>query len=67
MNKYLKISEYIWLATSVISVGIVAYVLISEGFKGNLYILVLPVMAGVMWMMRRRQRMKLEQQNKEKE
>jgi hypothetical protein len=61
MNKYLKISELIWLLTAIVGVGIVAYVMTTEGFEGNYYLLILPLMSGVMWMMRRRQRMKFEQ------
>lgn len=61
MNKYLKISELIWLLTAIVGVGIVAYVMATEGFEGNYYLLFLPLMSGVMWMMRRKQRMKFEQ------
>lgn len=66
MNKYFKISEIIWLLTAIFSVGVVAYVIATDGFERNYYLLILPLMAGVMWVMRRKQRIKHEQQNPEK-
>lgn len=68
MNKYLKISELVWLVTAIISVGVVAYVFTTDGFEGNYYLLILPLMSGLMWFMRRRQRANFEKKNtKEKE
>lgn len=63
MNKYLKISEYIWLATALVSIGVVTYVFITAGFAGNYYLLILPVMSGAMWFMRRIQRSKMQKKN----
>ncbi len=64
MEKYLKISEYIWLATAIISVGIVTYVIATEGFEENTILLLLPLMSGVMWFLRRNRRLKFEKENK---
>jgi hypothetical protein len=70
MKKYLRVTEYVWMALSIICVCITAYYFITGSREDGVFGMVITLFAGVMYSMRRRFNRQVmraqEMQNKEK-
>lgn len=58
-----KILEISWLAIGVIGMALAAYKYTTEGFDDALWFLILTFVAGIMYSIRRRQRINMEKHN----
>jgi hypothetical protein len=67
MNKTLRILEIVWLFMGCIGVLMCAYAIMSGSNKDAIYFLVFTFASGLMYAVRRKQRMKHEAYQKEKE
>jgi len=67
MNKTFRILELIWLFIGCISILLCAYSIISQDNRGAIYFLVLTFASGLMYAVRRRQRIKFDAKQKEKQ
>ena len=67
MNKTFRILELIWLFIGSIAILLCAFSIISQDTRGAIYFLVLTFASGLMYAVRRRQRIKFETSKKEKE
>ena len=65
MNKTFKILEIIWLAMGFVGVVMCAYSIIIKDNQGAIYFLVFTFVCGIMYAVRKRQRMKFEAKQKE--
>ena len=65
MNKIFKILEIIWLVIGIIGILMCAYSIIAKDNRSALYFLVFTVVCGVMYSVRKRQRLKYEAAQKE--
>lgn len=62
MNKMFKILEIIWLVMACVGVFMCAYSITVKDNRGAIYFLVFFIVCGVMYMVRKRQRIKYNQQ-----
>ncbi len=60
MGKVYKFLEVFWLSVAVVSLGLSIYIVSENGFENSKFYLILPVIAIVIWMMRRRLRKSYE-------
>ena len=67
MNKTFRILELIWLFIGYIAILLCAYSIISQDTRGAVYFLVLTFASGLMYAVRRRQRIKFDKAQQEKE
>ncbi len=66
MNKTFKVLEILWLIIGCAGVFLCAYAIITKDMKGAVYFLVFTLVSGVMYAVRKRQRLKFESaQNKD--
>ena len=66
MNKTFRILELIWLFIGCIAVLLCAFSIISQDTRGAVYFLVLTFASGLMYAVRRRQRIKFDKTQQEK-
>jgi uncharacterized membrane protein len=66
MNKAFRILEIIWLVLGFIGVLMCGYFIIIQDKQGAIYFIIFTVMCGLMYSVRRRQRMKFEANQKNK-
>lgn len=67
MNKVFKVLEIIWLVLGCIGIFLCAYAIIKKDNEGAVYFLAFTIVSGVMYAVRKRQRVKFENAQKEKE
>jgi hypothetical protein len=67
MNKTLKILEIIWLAMGCIGVVMSIYSISINDTKGSIYFLIFTLACGMMYAVRKRQRIKFEASLNQKE
>jgi hypothetical protein len=67
MNKIFKILEIVWLALGGIGVLMCAYSIITKDNEGAIYFLAFTIVSGVMYAVRKRQRVKFEEAQKQSE
>lgn len=67
MNKTFRILELIWLFIGCIAILLCAFSIISGDNRGAIYFLVLTFASGLMYAVRRKQRIKFEAKQKGKE
>mgnify|MGYP000244392503 CR=1 FL=1 len=61
LAKAYKFMERFWLGMAVLCTGLSAWILSTEGFEGqNLMYVILPIIAVVLWLLRRRVRKSYE-------
>jgi len=65
MNKIFRVLEIIWLVLGCIGIFMCAYAFITKDNQGAVYFLVFTVVSGVMYAVRRRQRVKFITAQKE--
>jgi len=65
MNKIFKILEIVWFALGCIGVLLCAYSIIKKDNEGALYFLAFTVVSGIMYAVRKRQRVKFENAQKQ--
>jgi hypothetical protein len=66
MNKAFRILEIIWLVLGFIGVLMCGYFIIIQDKQGVIYFIIFTVMCGLMYAVRRRQRMRFEANQKNK-
>ena len=66
-NKIFRILEIVWLCVACIAILLTAYSIIGQDTKDALFFLVLTFAAGLIYAVRRRQRIKFEAALKERE
>ena len=66
MNKTFRILELIWLFIGCIAVLLCSFSIISQDTRGAVYFLVLTFASGLMYAVRRRQRIKFDKAQQEK-
>ncbi len=66
MNKMFKILEITWLALGCIGILMCSYSIINKDIQGAKYFLGFTVVCGIVYAMRKRQRIKFEKQNQKK-
>ncbi len=65
MNKAFKILEIIWLVLGFVGICMSGYFIVMKDNQGAIYFIIFTVVSGLMYAVRRRQRMKYaENQNK---
>jgi len=67
MNKTFRILELVWLFMGCVGVIMCAFSIISGDNRGSIYFLVFTFACGLMYAVRRKQRMKFEASQKQKE
>ncbi len=67
MNKTFRILELIWLFIACIAILLCAFSILSGDTRGAVYFIVLTFAAGLMYAVRRKQRIKYEAQKKKEE
>ncbi len=67
MNKIFKILEIVWLALGCIGVLLCVYSIIKKDNEGAIYFLAFTVVSGIMYAVRKRQRVKFENAQKQTE
>ena len=67
MNKTFRILELVWLFIACIAILLCAYSILSHDNRGALYFIILTFAAGLMYAVRRKQRIKFEAAQKQKE
>ncbi len=67
MNKTFRILELIWLFIGCIAILLCAFSILSGDTRGAIYFIVLTFAAGLMYAVRRKQRVKFESGQKQKE
>ena len=65
MNKTFRILELIWLFIACIAIILCAFSIVTQDTRGAVYFLVLTLAAGLMYAVRRRQRIKFQAKEKE--
>lgn len=60
MSKMFKILEIIWLALGVIGIGLSGYFIIMKDNQSAIYFIIFTVICGLMYSVRKRQRLKFE-------
>ena len=66
MNKTFRILELIWLFIGCIAILLCAFSIVSQDTRGAIYFLVLTFASGLMYAVRRRQRIKFDKTQQEK-
>ncbi len=66
MNKTFRILELSWLFIGCIAILLCAFSIISQDTRGAIYFLVLTFASGLMYAVRRRQRIKFDKTQQEK-
>jgi hypothetical protein len=64
MNKMFKILEIGWLVMGCIGILMCSYSIVTKDIQGAKYFLGFTVVCGILYAMRKRQRVKFEQQNR---
>lgn len=64
MNRMFRILEIVWLTIGITGIFLCAYFIIKEDREQAIYFLVITVVAGIMYSVRRRQRKKQEEIDK---
>ncbi len=67
MNKTFKILEIIWLVMACIGAVMCAYAIATHDRQGSVYFLVFTLVCGIMYAVRKRQRIKFEINQKHQE
>lgn len=67
MNKMFRILEIFWLIIGLVGVVMCSYSIITKDSKGAVYFLVITIASGLMYAVRKRQRIKFEVAQKERE
>ena len=67
MNKLFKILEIIWLVLGCIGIAMCAYNIIAKDTNSAIYFLLFTFVSGVMYAVRKRQRIKFENAQKNNE
>jgi len=67
MNKAFKIMELLWLGMGCVGVLMCAYSIVAKDSRSAIYFLVLTFAGGLMYSVRRRQRIKHEEGMKQKQ
>lgn len=67
MNKMFKILELSWLVAGIIGILMCSYFIIIKDFNGAKYFLGFTLVSGILYSIRRRQRLKQEAAAKKKE
>jgi uncharacterized membrane protein YfcA len=67
MNRTFRILEIIWLMMGFVGIFMCIYSLIIKDNRGAIYFLVFFLVCGVMYYVRRRQRIKFDEAQKQKE
>lgn len=67
MNKMFKILEIIWLVMGFIGVGMSIYFIVTKDKQGIIYFIIFTLICGVMYAVRKRQRIKFELAQKQKD
>jgi hypothetical protein len=67
MNKTFRILELVWLFMGCVGVIMCAFSIISGDNRGSIYFLVFTFACGLMYAVRRKQRMKFDASQKQKE
>jgi len=70
LGKVYKFLERFWMTVAIASVFLTVYIVVEQGFENSKLYLILPIIAIVIWMMRRRlrksyQRMMEAQENEQ--
>jgi hypothetical protein len=66
MNKTFKILEIIWLVLGCIGILMFGYFIIMKDKQGAIYFIIFTLMCGLMYSVRKRQRIKFEANQKNK-
>lgn len=66
MNKMFRILEIIWLVMGCIGIVMCSYSIITKDILGAKYFLIFTLVCGIVYAIRRRQRIKYEEQNPKK-
>jgi hypothetical protein len=66
MNKMFKVLEIIWLVMGCIGIFMCSYSIITKDIQGAKYFLGFTVVCGILYAIRKRQRVKFEKQNEKK-
>ena len=61
MNKMFRILEIFWLVIGLVGVAMCSYSIIEKDSKGAVYFLVITIASGLMYAVRKRQRIKFAQ------
>jgi hypothetical protein len=67
MNKIFKVLEIVWLVLGCIGICLCAYNIITKDNEGAVYFLAFTVVSGIMYAVRKRQRVKFENAQKQTE
>ncbi|MEO6903642.1 MAG: hypothetical protein ABI315_10895 [Bacteroidia bacterium] len=67
MNKMFKILEIIWLVMGFVGVIMSIYFIITKDKQGVIYFIIFTLICGVMYAVRKRQRIKFELAQKQKD
>jgi hypothetical protein len=67
MNKMFKILEIIWLVMGFIGVSMSIYFIVTKDKQGAIYFIIFTLICGVMYAVRKRQRIKFELAQKQKD
>ncbi|MGZ4077841.1 MAG: hypothetical protein ACXVPY_16120 [Bacteroidia bacterium] len=67
MNKMFRVLEIFWLVVGLVAIIMSSYSIITKDSKSALYFIVITFASGLMYAMRKRQRVKFEQAEKERE
>lgn len=62
MNRFL---EVFWAALAIITAVMAIYLVMTDGYEKNKFMLMLPLLPAAMWIMRRSLRIRLEKNQKE--
>ena len=63
----IKILEIAWLIITLLTVGVASYQLIEDGIQSALWMFIVSAVAFTMYMIRKKQRIRLDQQNQNKD
>jgi uncharacterized membrane protein len=64
MNKAFKILEIIWLILGIIGILMCVYFIIMKDNQGAIYFIIFTVVCGIMYSVRKRQRLRFESNQK---
>jgi MFS-type transporter involved in bile tolerance (Atg22 family) len=63
MNKFFKILEIVWLVAAISSALVAVYFLITKDFEGALYFVFVFIISGIMYLLRKHQRVNQQKIN----
>lgn len=66
MNKYNRFMEYFWLVAGVSGALFAVFMVLKYGYEGNAFLSVFPIMALMMFFLRRMYRKQVEKKNNSK-